>query len=118
MTTGHEFTLILDGISELSPSIMDALFEAGCDDATISSQGGPVSMDFDRTGPSMTEAVVSAIQDIRKANIGADVVRVEAETESKWTAAVNAALNLSTVTKFEPQLFRAVLPLIMSAPRA
>jgi hypothetical protein len=42
MEAEHEFTLILDGISELGPSIVDALFEAGCDDATLSSCDGVV----------------------------------------------------------------------------
>jgi hypothetical protein len=56
METEHEFTLILDGISELSQSIVDALFEAGCDDATITKQGGLVSMDFDRIAPTTEEA--------------------------------------------------------------
>jgi len=130
MGAEHEFTLILDGISELTPLIMDALFEAGCDDATVSSQGGVVSMDFNRTGPSMAEAVVSAIQDVEKANIGAQVLRVEecqpraqmtkeeADREARGTAAVNTALSLAAIGKFEPQVVRAVLPLITPAPRA
>jgi hypothetical protein len=128
--TEHEFTLVLDGISELASSIVDALFEAGCDDATISKQGGLVLMDFDRTAPTMTEAIVSAIQDVRKANIGATVLRVEecqqrnhmtreeAEREARGTAAVNSALSLAAVVKFDPQLYKSVLPLINPAASA
>ena len=51
MEAEHEFTLILDGISELTPEIFDALFEAGCDDATMSSRDGVVSLDFGRAPP-------------------------------------------------------------------
>jgi hypothetical protein len=77
METEHEFTLVLDGISELTPEIFDALFEAGCDDATMSSRDGVVSLDFGRDAPTMKEAIVSAIRDVQKANVGARVVRVE-----------------------------------------
>lgn len=75
METEHEFTLVLDGITDFSPSIVDALFEAGCDDATISKEGDLVLMDFDRSAPSMGDAVLSAIADVRKA--GMKVARVD-----------------------------------------
>lgn len=77
MEATHEFTLIIDGIPDLTPAVMNAFFEAGCDDATISRQGGRVSMDFVRAASSMKEAVVTAIHDIQKAKVGARVVRVE-----------------------------------------
>jgi MoaA/NifB/PqqE/SkfB family radical SAM enzyme len=77
METEHEFTLVLEGISEFTTEVMDALFEAGCDDATVSRQFGRVSMDFGRSAPTMKDAVISAIRDVQKANIGATVVRVE-----------------------------------------
>lgn len=79
MEAEHEFTLILDGISELTPEVMNALFEAGCDDATVSRQDGVIAMDFDRSGPSRNAAIISAVADIRNAGIGAKAVRV-AET--------------------------------------
>ena len=77
MEADHEFTLVLDGISELTPEIFDALFEAGCDDATISSRDGVVSLDFGRIAATMKDAIISAIRDVQKANIGARVLRVE-----------------------------------------
>jgi hypothetical protein len=77
METEHEFTLIIDGIPELTPAIMDALFEAGCDDATFSRQAGRIAMDFGRAASTMKDAVISAIRDVQKANIGARVIRVE-----------------------------------------
>jgi hypothetical protein len=125
METEHEFTLILDGFTDFSPSIMDALFEAGCDDATISKQGGLVLMDFDRSAPTLTDAIVSAVQDVRKANIGATVLRVEecqprnhltqeeAEREARGTTAINGALSLFRMTQIDPQLHKSVLTLIV-----
>jgi hypothetical protein len=78
MEADHDFTLILDGIPDLSREVVDALFEAGCDDGTLSRSGGVVSMDFTRSAPSMKDAIVGAIRDVLKANVGARVVRVEA----------------------------------------
>src|SRR5262245_33166912 len=45
----HDFVLILDGISDLAPAMEDALYEAGCDDATISVRAGRVYLTFSRT---------------------------------------------------------------------
>jgi hypothetical protein len=111
MEAEHEFTLILDGISELGPSIVDALFEAGCDDATLSSCDGVVSMDFDRIAPTMQDAVVSAIQDVRKANIGARVVRVEeCQPENPAvTTVINGILSLAQVFETNPKLKNALV---------
>jgi hypothetical protein len=77
MESDHEFTLVIDGIPGLTSETFDALFEAGCDDATMSSRDGVVSLAFGRTAASMKDAVISAIQDVQRANIGARVVRVE-----------------------------------------
>ena len=77
MEADHDFTLILDGISNLSQEVVDALFEAGCDDGTLSRSAGIVSMDFTRSAPSLKDAIISAIRDVQNANVGARVVRVE-----------------------------------------
>jgi hypothetical protein len=79
MTSEHEydFDLILTGVAELDQEQEDALFEAGCDDATIGVQSGRVSLSFSRVAPSLREAILSAIRDVRKANIGAQVLRVD-----------------------------------------
>lgn len=77
MGTEYAFTLIIEGIPDLTPEVMDALFEAGCDDATIMMQADRVSMAFDRAGPTLKDAMVSAIRDVQKASIGARVIRVE-----------------------------------------
>ena len=40
----HDFALILGGVAELTSSVEDALFNAGCDDATLSMQYGLLYM--------------------------------------------------------------------------
>ena len=76
--TEHDFALVIDGVPELTTEVENALFEAGCDDATFGIQYGHLYAEFSRMAPSFQGAILSAIQDIRKANIGADVVQVDA----------------------------------------
>lgn len=71
-----EFTLAIS-VPEDAPAIEDALFEAGCDDATIAVRSGNTFVAFSRLAPSMIEAISSAIADVRKSGIGAKVLRVE-----------------------------------------
>lgn len=54
---------------------VDALYEAGCDDATIGiGQHGRVALNFTREAATALEAVASAIADVRKAIPGARLV--------------------------------------------
>jgi hypothetical protein len=73
----HDFTLVLSVTGKLSQGAEDALFEAGCDDATICVRSGRVYLSFSRRAPTLKDAILSAIGDVRKANIGADVLRVD-----------------------------------------
>jgi hypothetical protein len=73
----YDFVLVLDGLSEVSPSTEDALFEAGCDDCTISIRSGRVFLTFTRVARSVEAAIVTAIADVRRASIGAAVLRVD-----------------------------------------
>ncbi len=73
----YDFILILTGVTELSQHVVDSLFEAGCDDGTISLQWGRVIITFSRTAPSLNAAILSAIRDVRNAGIGADVLRID-----------------------------------------
>ena len=72
-----EFTLVLDGITTVTAEVENALFEAGCDDATISLRQGRVYLTFSRAAATLKDAIISAIQDIHTAAIGADVLRVD-----------------------------------------
>lgn len=73
----HDFTLVLTGIHELTTGVEDALYKAGCDDATLSLRSGRAFLSFSRSAPTLKDAVLSAIQDVRKAGIGADVLRLD-----------------------------------------
>jgi hypothetical protein len=71
----YEFTLILSGVQELTREVLDAFYEAGCDDALIGIRDGIAFADFCREADSLQEAVLSAIRDVKKA--GARVEHVE-----------------------------------------
>lgn len=73
----YDFTLVLTGITDLTPEVQDALFEAGCDDATLSMRCGRPFLTFTRRAATLKKAIFSAISEVRKANIGADVLRVD-----------------------------------------
>jgi hypothetical protein len=73
----YEFTLILSGIPDLTSDVTSALFEAGCDDATPSMCQGRAYLDFTRTAPSFEDAILSAIDNVRRAGIGAEVLRID-----------------------------------------
>jgi hypothetical protein len=73
----HDFILVLDGITEITRAFEDALFQAGCDDATISSRSGRVFLSFTRSSPSLLDAILSAIRDVEAAEIGATILRVD-----------------------------------------
>jgi hypothetical protein len=72
----HEFILILSQVHTLTSEMEDALFEAGCDDATVGMHSGRLAIDFTRSAPTLKDAILSAIQDVQKAKIGARIVRV------------------------------------------
>lgn len=71
----HAFTLVLDAPPEVIVGpFADALFEAGCDDASLGAADGQVRLDFDREAPTLIEAVCSAIEEV--ASVGGRVLRV------------------------------------------
>lgn len=54
---------------------LDALFEAGCDDALVGvGQHGSIGLDFSREASSATAAVRTAIRDVRKALPDAELI--------------------------------------------
>jgi hypothetical protein len=60
MTHSYEFTLVIDG-DLADEDVVDALCEAGCDDATFGIEGGLGYGDFNREAPSFANAVTDAI---------------------------------------------------------
>jgi hypothetical protein len=73
----HDFALIVGGVRALTQAVEDALFNAGCDDATLSIQHGLLYLEFSRAAKSLEEAIISAINNVRNAQIGAEVLRVD-----------------------------------------
>lgn len=69
-----EFTIIASGLG-LDDAYEDALFEAGCGDATLSFQKGVLIAEFDRASVSFSNAVATACHDIKSA--GWKVERIE-----------------------------------------
>ena len=71
----HHFTLIVDGPDVQSDAVIDALYEAGCDDALIGRTDGIQYVEFDREASGVVEAVLSAVADIERVD-GVKVVRI------------------------------------------
>lgn len=71
------FSLVLGGVDQPTAELEDALFEAGCDDALLAFSGRVATLDFDRESKSFTEAVLSAIRDLRKVPLDLEVLRIE-----------------------------------------
>ena len=62
----HHFTLIVDGPDLRAGASIDALFEAGCDDALVGRAEGIQYVEFDREAERLDEAVLSAVADVEK----------------------------------------------------
>ena len=70
-----EFTLILDGPDLQDQRMIDRLSEAGCDDATFGSRDGVQYVDFDREAEALSDAILSAVEDLEKLE-GVEVIRI------------------------------------------
>jgi hypothetical protein len=73
----YEFTLKfrLPDASADPEQFIDALAEAGCDDAAVGiGQQGRIALDFTREAASALEAIVSAVQAVKSAIPGAELV--------------------------------------------
>lgn len=98
----HRFTLILkdshgitdDLTGEALLDMSDALFEAGCDDASPGISCGVISVPFDREADSLREAMLSAIQQVHQA--GYKVERVEPDEQPLFDN-INAQLAEGTL---------------------
>lgn len=71
------FTMTIEGAEVTSAVAVDALFEAGCGDATVGTSGGVQTASFDRVADEFAEAVGTAIRAIESAVPGARVVSIE-----------------------------------------
>lgn len=76
MKMKYEFTIVASGFDPLTDAKFDDRFyEAGCDDATLSFQKGVIVLEFDRKALSFTDAITSAVENVKGA--GAKVERIE-----------------------------------------
>lgn len=71
----HEFGFILDRLA--TDEELDALFEAGCDDATPETRSGTTVLAFARATEHLSVALVSALRNVESA--GLQVTAVESE---------------------------------------
>ena len=69
--------LVLSGVVEPTAEIEDALFESGCDDATLLFRNQTAYLDFDRKAVDLERAILSAIKNVESTNAGLKVVSVE-----------------------------------------
>ena len=83
--TEYRFRLILSGpfSSEVTDDELldatDALGAAGCDDASISIHPQGLELEFDRSRPSLQEAIASAVQDAEKAGFRIESIEMDRE---------------------------------------
>ncbi len=87
----HRFTLVLSGMSDLTPEIANALYEATNGDIELNLREGVAFLEFARNATSLQDAVTSAIREVEGAKVGVRVVRVESEA-ANTIAKINAEL--------------------------
>jgi len=56
----HHFVVVTEGLDLMEWATLDALYEAGCGDATV----GCDTLEFDRRAPTRDEALCSALRDV------------------------------------------------------
>jgi hypothetical protein len=66
----QEFTIVI-AAAVLDEPTVDALYEAGCDDATVVSREGDTFIHFDREAETVDLAIASALRDVTKGLIAA-----------------------------------------------
>ncbi len=64
--SSHQITLIVGGPDLQSDRVVAAIFDAGCDDALVGRADGIQYLDFDRDGPNLETAILSAISDVER----------------------------------------------------
>jgi predicted DNA-binding transcriptional regulator AlpA len=65
----YNFLLVLSSNNSADEELEDRLFEAGCDDATLSYRNETAYLEFDREAASFKEAILSAIKQVENTNI-------------------------------------------------
>lgn len=77
--TRYRFEVTLADCREISEDLAEALFVAGCDDATPVSSNGVARLGFSREADSLEAAIRLAVADVLKAGCRASSVRIDAD---------------------------------------
>ena len=72
----YNFSVMISRPEVDEDTATDRLYEAGCDDALFSVSGGVYELEFDREAPTLRDAVLSAIRNVKSAGTGARVLRI------------------------------------------
>ena len=95
----YEFSMIASGPDPQAEDFESRFYDAGCDDATISFQKGHIIVDFSREADSITAAISSALDCVRKT--GAQVDRVEPDPlVSLSDIAARTGLTRAAITQY------------------
>jgi hypothetical protein len=81
LMTVFSFTLEIEGADLMSAAAQNALFDAGCDDATFGVSNGVQAAEFDREAAEFAEAVASAIKAVEAVVPGARAVEIRRERD-------------------------------------
>ena len=79
--TVFNFTLEIESADVMTDAAQNALFEAGCDDATFGVSNGIQTAEFDREATEFAEAVASAIKAVEAAVPGARVIEIHRDRD-------------------------------------
>jgi hypothetical protein len=74
----HEFTLLLTA-ADVTDEQVNALYEAGLDDGTVSTSRGITCIDVARDAESLESAIRSAIGQVNAAGLAVATVEIEAD---------------------------------------
>jgi hypothetical protein len=85
------FRLILAGVHEITPELSDTLYEATGGDIEFNMRDGVAWLEFERSGDSLRDAIVDAIERVDQSGAGVRVIRVESD-EANTITKINADL--------------------------
>jgi hypothetical protein len=107
----YEFTLTfaLASANAEPATFLDALFEAGCDDATVGvGRQGSIALDFSREAPSAENAIRTAVASVRRAIPGAQLLEVKPDLVNLTDVAELVGVSRQNIRKYAAGEMRTV----------
>ena len=89
--TSHKFTLVLSGVSEITPRLADAVYRAIRAEIEFEMSDGVACIECERSAKTLRQAIRWSISELESAKIGVRVLRVESES-ANVIAKINAEL--------------------------